>query len=154
MLFQKGQMDTSPLEVLNVSSISSQYLPFPWNNALLFLSLSVPRLHISISSQCIPFPQINTLFFCSLSVPWLHISPGNKTVSPQDYVILQVGSEESLFLCATSKTIISQILCLWQFKQSSLLAGYYNKNLQKQRLVQCIVILLASYLEGCYIALL
>lgn len=69
-------MNTSPLEVLNVSSISSQCLPFPRNNALLFWSLSVP---------------------------WLHLSPGTETASPQDYVILRAGSEESLFLCAISK---------------------------------------------------
>lgn len=49
---------------------------------------------------------------------------------------------------------VSQIVYSLQFKQSSLLAGYHNKNLQKQRCLQCILILLASYLEGCYIVLL
>lgn len=52
------------------------------------------------------------------------------------------------------KKCVSPIVYSLQFKQSSLLAGYHNKNLQKQRCLQCIVILLASYLEGCYIVLL
>lgn len=112
---------------------------------------------VCMSSQCPLFPWNEAILFWPLPVWRLHIIPCNEKISPQVYVVLQVGKEKSLFSCAISKKkkkCVSQIVYSLQFKQSSLLAGYHNKNLQKQRCLQCILILLASYLEGCYIVLL